>query len=366
MNLDRGTAVIGPVLVIGTGLIGTSIALALKRADVEVFLEDTDPSQLATAMAAGAGLVFQEEVIPKLVVVAVPPRYAGVVLAQASERFSEATITDVTSVKAQVLAAAVDQGADPRRLIGGHPMAGREVAGAAGARGDLLDDRLWVLTPSELTTVDHLRQAYQLVSTCGAYAVEMTPDEHDRAVALVSHTPQLLSSALAAQLTDASSDYVRIAGQGLRDMTRIAASDSALWTDILSVNAKQVAEVLSSVVNDLTVTLAALQAIAAGDASQTARVSSALQTGAVGRSRIPGKHGAEQIEIAIVGVMLADKPGELARLFTAAGEANINLEDVRIEHVLGRPSGLVEISVRPDNVETLAAALRDRSFDVRI
>ncbi len=366
MNLDRGTAVIGPVLVIGTGLIGTSIALALKRAGVEVFLEDTDPSQLATAMAAGAGLVFQEELIPKLVVVAVPPRSAGGVLAQASERFSEATITDVTSVKAQVLAAAVDQGADPRRLIGGHPMAGREVAGAAGARGDLLDDRLWVLTPSELTTVDHLRQAYQLVSTCGAYAVEMTPDEHDRAVALVSHTPQLLSSALAAQLTDASSDYVRIAGQGLRDMTRIAASDSALWTDILSVNAKQVAEVLSSVVNDLTVTLAALRAIAAGDASQTARVSSALQTGAVGRSRIPGKHGAEQIEIAIVGVMLADKPGELARLFTGAGEANVNLEDVRIEHVLGRPSGLVEISVRPDNVETLAAALRDRSFDVRI
>ncbi|MFZ4496255.1 MAG: prephenate dehydrogenase [Candidatus Nanopelagicales bacterium] len=366
MNLDRGTAVIGPVLVIGTGLIGTSIALALKRAGVEVFLEDTDPSQLATAMAAGAGLVFQEERIPKLVVVAVPPRSAGRVLAQASERFSEATITDVTSVKAQVLAAAVDQGADPRRLIGGHPMAGREVAGAAGARGDLLDDRLWVLTPNELTAVDHLRQAYQLVSTCGAYAVEMTPDEHDRAVALVSHTPQLLSSVLAAQLIDASSDYVRIAGQGLRDMTRIAASDSALWTDILSVNAKQVAEVLSSVVNDLTVTLAALRAIAAGDASQTARVSSALQTGAVGRSRIPGKHGAEQIQIAIVGVMLADKPGELARLFTGAGEANVNLEDVRIEHVLGRPSGLVEISVRPDNVETLAAALRDRSFDVRI
>jgi prephenate dehydrogenase len=358
--------VIGPVLVIGTGLIGTSIALALKRAGVEVFLEDTDPSQLATAMAAGAGLVFQEERIPKLVVVAVPPRSAGRVLAQASERFSEATITDVTSVKAQVLAAAVDQGADPRRLIGGHPMAGREVAGAAGARGDLLDDRLWVLTPNELTAVDHLSQAYQLVSTCGAYAVEMTPDEHDRAVALVSHTPQLLSSVLAAQLIDASSDYVRIAGQGLRDMTRIAASDSALWTDILSVNAKQVAEVLSSVVNDLTVTLAALRAIAAGDASQTARVSSALQTGAVGRSRIPGKHGAEQIQIAIVGVMLADKPGELARLFTGAGEANVNLEDVRIEHVLGRPSGLVEISVRPDNVETLAAALRDRSFDVRI
>ena len=366
MNLDRGTAVIGPVLVIGTGLIGTSIALALKRAGVEVVLEDTDQRQLATAVEAGAGYPFEGALIPKLVVVAVPPRFAGGVIAQASQRFTGATITDVTSVKAQVLADALDQGADPKRLVGGHPMAGREVAGAAGARSNLLDDRLWVLTPSELTEADHLRQVYQLVSTCGAYAVEMTPDEHDRAVALVSHTPQLLSSALAAQLADANSDYVRIAGQGLRDMTRIAASDSALWTDILSVNARQVAEVLSRVVGDLTATLAALQAIAAGDASQTSRLSSALQTGAVGRSRIPGKHGAEQIEIAIVGVMLADKPGELARLFTCASEADVNLEDVRIEHVLGRPSGLVEISVRPENVETLAAALRDRSFDVRV
>ena len=244
-------------------------------------------------------------------------------------------------------------------------MAGSEVSGAASARVDLLDDRLWVLTPTADCAVEQLRQVYQLVSTCGAYAVEMTPDEHDRAVALVSHAPQLLSSVLAAQLKDASADYVRIAGQGLRDMTRIAASDSVLWTDILSVNAKQVAEVLSNVVLDLNATVAALEAIATGDATQSVRVNTTLQTGAVGRSRIPGKHGAEQLEISLVGVMLADKPGELARLFTAAGESDVNLEDVRIEHVLGRPSGLVEISVRSDSAEILAAALRERNFDVR-
>lgn len=366
MNLDRSTAVVGPVLVIGTGLIGTSIALALRRAGVEVFLEDTDPDQIRTAAALGAGVALAEDHQPRLVVVAVPPRYAGEVLAQASARFTSATLTDVTSVKAQVLADAIKAGADPQRTVGGHPMAGREVSGAAGARAELLDDRLWVLTPTDQTLVDHLRQVYQLVSTCGAYAIEMSADEHDRAVALVSHAPQILSSVLAAQLTDANLDYVRIAGQGLRDMTRIASSDSAMWTDILSVNAKQVAEVLSSVVNDLTVTLNALQAIAGGDAAQTSTVNATLETGAIGRARIPGKHGAAQAEIAIVAVMLADKPGELARLFTAAGESDINLEDVRIEHVLGRPSGLVEISVRPDHAQTLLDALRDRSFDVRV
>ena len=355
----------GPVLVIGTGLIGTSIALALRRADVEVYLEDEDPIALSTAISVGAGSALPVDAVPNLVVVAVPPRHAGSVLAMASKRFTTATITDVTSVKAQVLADAVDAGADSSRLIGGHPMAGREASGAASARVDLLDDRLWVLTPTADCPAESLREVYQLVSTCGAYVVEMTPDEHDRAVALVSHAPQLLSSVLAAQLTDANADYVRIAGQGLRDMTRIAASDSALWTDSLSVNAKQVAKVLNNVVLDLSATIAALEAIATGDAAQSATVNATLQTGAEGRSRIPGKHGAAPVEISLVGVMLADKPGELARLFTAAGQSNVNLEDVRIEHLLGRPSGLVEISVRPDSVATLAAALRECDFDVR-
>ncbi|GDX32898.1 prephenate dehydrogenase [Actinomycetes bacterium] len=356
----------GPVLVIGTGLIGTSIALALRRAGVDVFLSDIDQIQLETAVALGAGLELPVAQAPSLVVVAVPPRHAASVLAQASMRFPAATLTDVTSVKAKVLADAVFEGADPSRLIGGHPMAGREVSGASGARVDLLDDRLWVLTPTAESAADRRREVYALVSTCGAYVVEMTPNQHDRAVALVSHAPQLLSSVLAAQLAEASTDYVRIAGQGLRDMTRIAASDSELWTDILSVNATEVADVLTGVVDDLSATIAALQAIATGDSSQSAKVTATLQNGALGRALIPGKHGAAQIEIAIVGVMLLDKPGELARLFAAAGESNVNLEDVRIEHVLGRPSGLVEISVSPDNAETLAAALRERAFDVRV
>lgn len=244
-------------------------------------------------------------------------------------------------------------------------MAGREVSGAASARPDLLNDRWWILTPSGDTDDDHLRQAHRLVTACGAYAIQMNADDHDRAVALVSHAPQVLSSTLAAQLADARDEDLRVAGSGLRDMTRIAASDSSLWTDILTVNADKVADVLEGVVVDLQEQLAALRAFAGGTAPDVARLTQELRMGAEGRARIPGKHGAAAAQYADVEVMLADRPGELARLVTAVGDAEINLEDMRIEHVLGRPSGLVALSVRPDAAAPLTQALQDQGFDVR-
>jgi prephenate dehydrogenase len=365
VNPDRSVAVIGPVLIIGTGLIGTSIALSLRRAGVEVLLEDLDSEQAQVAVAMGAGTIAGSEAEPALVVVAVPPRHAAQVLARASVDFPFATITDVTSVKERVLAEACDLGADPGRLVGGHPMAGREVSGAASARPDLLDDRLWIITPTEMTRPEHQRAAHQLATTCGAYPIELSAAEHDRAVALVSHAPQLLSSVLAAQLVDADAAYVQVAGQGLRDMTRIAGSQSALWTDILGVNAAPVADVLDGVIYDLQRAARALRAVATGEPASIDVVTEELQRGAIGRGRIPGKHGASPSTYLEVAVMLADRPGELGRLFTAVGETTVNLEDVRIEHVLGKQSGLVELSVQPDSVTTLEEALRSRGFDVR-
>jgi prephenate dehydrogenase len=365
VNDDRTVAVIGPVLVIGTGLIGTSIALALRRAGVAVWLEDLDPEQAEIAARMGAGAIVTDDDEPTVVIVAVPPRHAAEVIARASQAYPLATITDVTSVKAKVLADACALGADPIRLIGGHPMAGREVSGAASARADLLDDRLWILTSTGVTGPEHERAGRRLATTCGSYPVEMTASEHDRAVALVSHAPQVLSSVLAGQLVDADPAHVKVAGQGLRDMTRIAGSDSALWTDILSVNARPVADVLDGVIADLQRACEALRSVASGEMGDLEFVTEELKRGSVGRGRIPGKHGAEPSAYAVVSVMLVDRPGELARLFTAVGETMVNLEDIRIEHVLGRQSGLVELSVHPDSVEVLAAALRSRTFDVR-
>jgi prephenate dehydrogenase len=244
-------------------------------------------------------------------------------------------------------------------------MAGREVSGAAGARSDLMDNRWWILTPTPQTGAAHLEVTRQLAVTCGAYPMLMSPHEHDQAVALVSHAPQLVASSLAAQLLGAREDFVRICGQGLRDTTRIAGSDSSLWTDILAANARPVADVLAGVIQTLSTTLQGLEAADHGVPEGVSAITRTLETGSAGRARIPGKHGADALEFAEVAVMVEDRPGELARLFVAAGEVGINLEDVRIEHVLGRPSGLVELSVRHEYAVPLSSALRERGFDLR-
>lgn len=369
MNESEPQAIQGPVLVIGAGLIGASIGQALARANVDVWLRDVDQSQVNTAVDMGAGVPFDAMKrvgqTPQMVVVAVPPRFAARVIADASIEFPEAVITDVTSVKSNILRQAIAFGADESRLVGGHPMAGREVSGAAAARKDLFDDRLWIITA--LSSSSDLSQdlVEQLALTCGAIAVKMTVQEHDQAVALVSHAPQILSSALAAQLLPANEHHIAVAGQGLRDMTRIAASDNTLWVDILSENAAPVAEVIGGLVAELQEVLHALRELANGDEDHSEILDATLRAGAKGRARIPGRHGNVEAAFSQVAVLIEDKPGELARLFVAAGDAGINLEDVRIEHVLGRPSGLVELSVRPDRSENLVDALVSRKFDVK-
>ncbi len=349
----------GPVLVIGTGLIGGSIGLALRRAGVQVLLEDTDADSLQTAVSMGAGQQLTQE-SPGIVVVAVPPRVAGVVMSDAAHRFPAATITDVTSVKEPVIEAADAAGADMTRLVGGHPMAGRETAGPGSARADLFDDRMWIITATSESSPAHVDRARELARRCGAYPVDMTAPDHDAAVALISHVPQVLSSALAGQLEAAPEGHVVIAGQGLRDMTRIAGSDTSLWSDILSANSVNVRSALSDLIEALQV----LHDDLAEDESPDA-VREFLVRGGAGRARIPGKHGAADREFTQVMVMIADKPGELARLFGAVGDVDVNLEDVRIEHVLGKPSGLVGLFVTPDAVPVLVQGLKEREFDVR-
>lgn len=352
--------VAGPVLVVGSGLLGASVGLALRRAGVEVQLEDADPSVVSAAVERGAGTPRSDSSPdPHLVVVAVPPGAAGSVMAQAC-RFPEATITDVTSVKVLPLADAVREGGDPRRLVGGHPLAGRELSGPEAARLDLFDDRAWVVCPSDEADPDRVQEVIDLVTTCGGVPLRMDPREHDRAVALTSHAPQVLSSLIAARLLDADPDAVTVSGQALKDMTRVAQSDPALWQAILRANAESVAEVLGALSADLAAVVADLRTGDAGPATLDA-----LSRGVAGRQRVPGKHGTAAAAYDVVTVQVADKPGELASLFVAAGDLGVNLEDVRIDHVLGKPSGLIELSVRPDVSTTLSEGLRERGFDVR-
>ncbi len=182
---------------------------------------------------------------------------------------------------------------------------------------------------------------------------------HDRWVALVSHAPHLVAAAMAARLETAPPEALDLAGQGLRDVTRIAAGDTGLWTQILAANAGPVAEVLAAVAADLA---EAARMLTDGEPKSVATL---LDHGQAGVARIPGKHGGEPREFTVVQVVIRDEPGELARLFDAAGAAGVNIEDVRIEHSPGLPVGVAELSVRPAEAVTLLDALEAGGWPVR-
>ncbi|MGB7982962.1 MAG: prephenate dehydrogenase [Candidatus Nanopelagicales bacterium] len=352
-----------PVLVVGTGLIGTSLALSLRRRGVEVWLTDRDPQALAVAVSRAAGrAIAPGGPAPSLVVVAVPPAGTAAAVAEALRAYPDAVVTDVASVKVPILRALAALDADTARYVGGHPMAGREMSGPAAARADLIDDRPWVIAvhpDAAQTTIDAVQE---LALTARALPVVMPAAEHDQAVAVVSHTPQVLASLLAARLVDSSDAVVSIAGQGLRDMTRIAASDPELWVEILSANASQVAGVLAALRADLDDLLEALGSVEQGGQDVLA---GALRRGNAGRDRVPGKHGALTAPTTVVPVAVQDRPGELGRLFAAVAEAGFSIEDVRIEHVLGRPTGVVQMTVGQVAAQAMIAALVAGGWDVR-
>jgi prephenate dehydrogenase len=352
-------------LIVGTGLMGTSVALALRAVGVEVQLRDRDPAAAQLAAALGAGDVRSADAAPvDIAVVAVPPASVAATVAGLQEEGAAAVYTDLASTKG-IAQREIEAIADPSSYVGGHPLAGRERSGPGAARIDLFAGRPWVLTPSAASSEQALAMARRVVELCQATVVLMDPDTHDRAVALVSHAPQVLASLVAARLVGADAEAVGLSGQGIRDVTRIAASDPALWTEILAANAGAVAEVLAAVATDLDRVVTALRAVAENaDPTAMDAVTAALQAGNAGRAALPGKHGGAPARFTAVPVLVPDKPGELARLLTDVGTDGINLEDMRIEHAPGQPVGLVELAVRPAAAEELVAALRARGWAV--
>jgi prephenate dehydrogenase len=350
------------VAVIGTGLIGTSVALALREQGVSVWLADTDPEAARLAVNLGAGESLPQTATADVAVIAVPPAAVAATLAAAQARGSKglaACYTDVASVKQLPVTQARALGCDLTSFVPGHPLAGREKHGPAAARADLFLGRTWALCPAPETSEQAVATITTLVRTCGAVPVRADAAAHDRWVALVSHAPHLVAAAMAARLEAAPAEALDLAGQGLRDVTRIAAGDTGLWTQILAANAGPVAEVLAAVAADLA---DAARMLTDGDPKSVATL---LEIGQAGVGRIPGKHGGEPREFTTVQVVIPDQPGELTRLFGAAGRAGVNIEDVRIEHTPGLPVGVAELSVRPADAGPLLAALEAGGWPVR-
>jgi prephenate dehydrogenase len=374
------------VAVIGTGLIGTSIALALREHGAGVWLADEDPEAARLAVNLGAGEPLPEAAYADVAVIAVPPDAVAATLAGAQARGlarglagSPGSVglarcyTDVASVKQLPVAQARALGCDLTSYVPGHPLAGREKHGPAAARADLFLGRTWALCPGPETSSQAIETVTDLVRACGAMPMRTDPATHDRWVALISHAPHLVAAAMAARLEGAPADALELAGQGLRDVTRIAAGDTALWTQILAANAAPVARVLAEVAADLAEAARALtdgpdgpEGLEGAKGAKGAKsVAALLDRGQAGVTRIPGKHGGQAPEFTAIQVVIRDQPGELARLFDAAGAAGVNIEDVRIEHSPGLPVGVAELSVRPAEAGTLLDALEAGGWPVR-
>ena len=375
MSELSGDEVVSPGLdsavVVGTGLIGTSIALALRERGVRVGLVDQDPAAARLAADIGAGNVAGADYADlgepaDLAVLAVPPAAAGPALLAAQAAGAARWYTDVASVKAAVLDQAAELGCDLTSFVPGHPLSGRERSGPAAARADLFLGRPWVICPGPQTAPGAVAAVAALVRSCQAQEVRLTAAEHDRYVALVSHAPHVVAAAMAARLAAATEPALMLSGQGIRDVTRIAAGDSRMWAQILAANAVPVADVLAAVSADLATAAEALREAAADGAGPGLKaVTGLLDEGTAGVTRIPGKHSKPRRDDMVVQVVIPDVPGELARLFRAAGDAGVNIEDIGIEHSPGLPVGVAELVVRPEAVARLTQALAASGWPVR-
>lgn len=347
MSIDR-------LGVVGTGLIGTSIGLALARRGQGVLLVDADPARAVTAAAMGAGTAAGWDDLKSCdhVVVAVPPTRVAEVTTELLRLDPNLTVSDVSSVKTNALADL--ETLDPSmssRFCGGHPIAGRERGGPGAAQPELFDGALWAVCPLPTTGATARNDVADLAQRCGARTAVVDPATHDAVLAAVSHAPQVVASALASRLPVAGEFGPVLAGQGFRDTTRLADSDPDLWAEIAAANAPALARELRALSDRL--------AAVAGDLDRrdAGAVRAVVAAGRSARTLLPGKAAVARRSWARVGVVLADRPGELARLLAVAGVADVNIEDIAIEHAVDHPVGYVDLDVRPEHADRLLAAL---------
>jgi prephenate dehydrogenase len=342
--------------VVGTGLIGTSIGLALARLGTPTYLRDADATTAHIAASRGAGFEGPLPGPPELVVVATPPQTLGTEIAAALAEFPDATVTDVGSVKTRPLLELRERGVAISRYVGSHPMAGSERSGPLAAAADLFDGRAWAVAVRDDCAPAAAATVLAMVEACRAVAVPMGSDEHDLAVARISHLPHVAAALVASQLADAPPEHLALSGPGVRDVTRIAAGDPRLWRQILAGNTEAVSGLLRRLRADID---DMIDSLATGDG---ARVEKLLEAGVAGTTAIPGKHGGPSLQLTAVTVAIPDEPGALARLFADAGAAGVNVEDVRIDHDPGRAFGLVELDVAAAAAPGLVEALTTRGW----
>jgi prephenate dehydrogenase len=341
------------VRIVGSGLIGTSIGLGLVQRGVSVEMVDSDPKSQALAN----DLVGRVEVTaPDLVVLAMPSSQLSEVINDEFALNPHSTFIDVGSVKGEVELQVKTIPALSRSFLPTHPMAGREIGGTGSARADLFQGRSWILTPSQELEADAKAVVLELISLLGATPIELSAVDHDRAVAKISHLPQIAASLIAKQLTGTPAEWMELAGQGLRDTTRIAASDESLWKEIIFSNRAELEQLLINLQNDLGAMVAALD--------DPEKIAALIAAGRVGRALIPGKHGGKAREYSYLPIVIDDKPGQLGAIFNECAAMDVNVEDLNIEHSPGQLSALITLALSHSDAEKLSSHLSSIGWNV--
>ncbi len=347
--------------VVGTGLLGTSVALAARRAGV-AHVAGWDAEEGTRREAAGAGAVaaagsLREAVAEaELVVVAVP---VGSLVATTREVLAaaspQATVTDVGSTK-RGLAEIADA-----RFVPGHPLAGGTTGGPARAAADLFDEAIWFLTPLGSTDRERVALVERFVTGLGARVVRLAPDEHDRLLALTSHLPHALANLLMRQLARASAEHdepLAYAGPSVREMTRVAGANPAVWADIFVENGDLIADALAAHRDGVADVERALRE---GDRAFFERW---IADAAEARGRMLGyAYRTDARALRRIRVRVPDKPGVLARITQTLGTASINIEDFELRHVSPEYGGVLVILVAgADNAERARVLLRREGY----
>jgi prephenate dehydrogenase len=341
------------VRIVGSGLIGTSIGLGLVQRGIVVEMVDSDPSAQALAKDLTGGVAV---VNPDLVIFALPTSALTQVITREVALNPQSTFMDVGSVKNEVVLQVETFAGLSARFLPTHPMAGREIGGAGSARADLFQGRSWILTPEANCAPESKNLVLELITSLGATPIELSAIDHDAAVAKISHLPQIAASLVAKQLTGTPVEWMELAGQGLRDTTRIAGSDEKMWKEIIYSNRNEISELLINLQNDLAQMISAL--------NDPAKIAALIAAGRDGKALIPGKHGGKAREYSYLPIVIDDKPGQLGAIFNECAAMEVNVEDLNIEHSPGQLSALITLSLSALDAEKLSAHLTSIGWNV--
>lgn len=341
------------VRIVGAGLIGTSIALGLSAHGVRVELIDSDRQ----AVALANDLVGAVECLnPELVILALPSSGIPIVIESEYALNPKATFMDVGSVKSEPIVYIENSSLPLSRFVPTHPMAGREIGGARSARADLFSSRSWVVSPTPDCGPESLELVLELIHLLGASPIVLSANEHDLAVAAISHIPQITSSLLAQSLLVVPPAWLELSGQGLRDTTRIAASDSGLWSEIIFSNRDEISILLKELEKNLHHLIDSM--------STKEEIEKFIRAGAAGRALLPGKHGGKAREYTYLPIVIDDKPGALAAIFNECAVINVNVEDLVIEHSPGALNALITLALSSTDAAALSNHLSEIGWNV--